>query len=418
MTPRRAHELGERLAALPAARPLRAHLGERDDVYIVGGAIRDLLLGTTPLDLDLVVDGDLEPVIARLGGPDRAHDRFGTATVEIDGFSYDLARARRERYRYPGALPDVEPAGLAEDLRRRDFSVNALAAALIDGRLVAIPGALDDLTARRLRVLHDASFFDDPTRLLRLVRYGARLGFSAEPHTAELARAAIRGGALGTVSGSRIGGELRLLAGEPDPVAALRELHRWGIDEALEPGFGIRGPEDEERLRRGLALLPDDGDPTTLILAAALVDVGTDRQAPILERLAFTAARRDRILAAAGHSDGLARALAEAQRPSEIAAAVGGLPVEAVALAGANEARAPAQEWLERLRHIGLDIGGHDLIAAGLPRGPRIGAALARARAAKLDGAAQGREAELAAALRVPEGAGSLREDGHPRSVP
>src|SRR5581483_2486520 len=143
-----------------------------------------------------------------------AYDRFGTATLEIDGHRYDFARARRERYPRPGALPEVEPASIAEDLRRRDFTVNATALALGGddaGTLLSVDNALEDLSDQQLRVLHDASFTDDPTRLLRMARYAARLSWAIEPHTLNLARAAIATGALDTVSGARLGAELRLL---------------------------------------------------------------------------------------------------------------------------------------------------------------------------------------------------------------
>ena len=134
--------------------------------------------------------------------------------------------ARRERYPAPGALPEVEPASLAEDLGRRDFTVNALAVTLGDGELIAVPGALEDLAAGTLRVLHDASFIDDPTRLIRLARYAERLSFAVDPHTAALARAA----GFATLSGGRLGGELRLALAEPDPVAVLAHALRAAAD--------------------------------------------------------------------------------------------------------------------------------------------------------------------------------------------
>src|SRR5205807_1288735 len=195
--------------------------------------VRDLMLGTPPLDLDLVVDGELEPVAALLGTPQRVHDRFETCTVVLKGFRYDLARARRESYERPGALPTVAPAGIDEDLRRRDFTVNALALGLGGperGRLVAVPGGVEDVRDRLLRVLHDASFSDDPTRLLRLARYATRLGFAVEEHTRALATAAVSAGAPATVTGSRLGMELRLLAAEPDAVGGFVALPELGGD--------------------------------------------------------------------------------------------------------------------------------------------------------------------------------------------
>jgi tRNA nucleotidyltransferase (CCA-adding enzyme) len=192
-------EMMDRIGALPGAAPLIARLGERTGVYLVGGAVRDLLLERAPLDLDVVIEGDAIQLARELGGEIRAHGRFGTCTVRLQGRTYDFATARRERYARPGALPDVEAAGIEADLSRRDFTVNALAVALTGGQagcLIAVPRALEDLEARQLRVLHPASFADDPTRLLRLVRYATRLAFAVEAETERVARTAIDAGAL------------------------------------------------------------------------------------------------------------------------------------------------------------------------------------------------------------------------------
>ena len=366
--------------------------------------MRDLLLGGAPVDLDLVVEGDARAVAASLGGELKAFDRFGTATVVLDGYSYDIARARRETYAHPGALPDVEPAPLAEDLLRRDFTVNAIALALAGadaGELSAAPAALEDLDARRLRVLHDRSFIDDPTRLMRLARYASRLGFEVEPHTRELADAAVAGGALGTVSGPRLGAELRLLAREPDPIRALRGLDDLGLDRAIHPAFGI---EDEALARRALALLPDGARRDRLALAVAALGVPPAELGALLESLAFEAEDRDAILLAATRADDVARALARGERAVGDRGGGGGRATELVALAGALGPAAEAREWLDTLRHVRLEIDGSDLLAAGVPEGPAIGRGLRAALAAKLDGQVSGRPEELAAALTAAVG--------------
>jgi tRNA nucleotidyltransferase (CCA-adding enzyme) len=373
-------------------------------VYLVGGAVRDLLRGAPPLDLDLVVDGDLAPVTARLGTPSRSHDRFETATVVVDGFGYDLARARRERYDRPGALPTVGPAPLREDLARRDFTVNALALGIGGpdrGRLLGVDGGREDLKRRQLRVLHDASFGDDPTRLLRLARYANRLQFTIEPRTRELAAAAVTAGAVDTVSGARVGTELRLLAAEPDPVGAFQALAAIGADEAIAPGFGIRDADRAARAGRALALLPADGHPADVVIAVAALDLASDDLPGRLDEWGFTASQRDRIAGAAVGARPLARALREARRPSAIAAAAGDGPAERVAVAGALGAEGPARRWLDELRHVTLEIDGGDLLRNGVARGPAIGAGLAAALRAKLDGRVAGREQELAEALRA-----------------
>jgi tRNA nucleotidyltransferase (CCA-adding enzyme) len=396
-------ELLRAVHRLPAARPLLERLGEEPPVALVGGAVRDLLLGGRPGDLDFVLEGDAAALAARIGGTIKRHERFGTSTVTLDGRSYDLARARRETYARPGALPDVTPAGLEDDLHRRDFTVNALAIRLNGtraGELVTAPCALADLETRVLRVLHDRSFIDDPTRLFRLCRYRSRLGFDVEAQTAALARAAVGDQALQTVSGSRIGVELRLLAREPDPIVALRSLGELRLDAELDPDFGIEDPALAERALELIAAAPE-ARRDRLALAVAAMGVPGRRLRALLDALAFEAPDRDAIVAAATRAPSLADALSAARSPSQVAAAVDAAQPELVALAGALGPADQARAWLERYRRVALEIDGADLLSAGIPEGPAIGVALRAALAAKLDGRASGREEELAEALRA-----------------
>src|SRR3954471_7989972 len=173
-------------------------------VYVVGGAVRDALLGRIPKELDLVVEGDAIELATRaarrVNGSVVAHDRFRTATVSADGFAFDLASARRETYPRPGALPEVTlGATIAEDLARRDFTVNAIALDIARDRAIEWPGARQDLDARQLRVLHERSFVHDPMRVWRLVRYAARLAFAPHPDT----HARLDPRLLDTVTGDR-----------------------------------------------------------------------------------------------------------------------------------------------------------------------------------------------------------------------
>jgi tRNA nucleotidyltransferase (CCA-adding enzyme) len=360
-----------------------------------------MLIGREPSELDLVVEGDALSLARQLGGSVLVHDRFGTSTVRLDGHSYDIATARRETYARPGALPDVAPATLTEDLSRRDFTVNAIAMALSGeraGDLQAVPGALEDLDSGRLRVLHDLSFIEDPTRLLRLARYAARLAFAIEPHTRALASAAVGAGALETVSGARIGNDLRLLAGERDALSAFAVLRALRVDRAIHPAFGLRDPEPATR---ALRLLGADARADLLVLAAAAERVPRADLPPLLDRLTFEATDRARIQGAATEARGLARRLLAAHTPAEIASAAATAAPELVALAGGHGAAEAAAAWLGRLRHVRLEIDGRDLLAAGVPQGPLIGRALKAALDAKLDGLVCGREAELSEALRA-----------------
>jgi tRNA nucleotidyltransferase (CCA-adding enzyme) len=391
----------ERISQLPAGRPLLDRLQGRSGVYLVGGAVRDLLLGGSPRELDLLVEGDVAEVAGLLGGRRVVHDRFGTSTVKAFGHAYDLARSRSETYPRPGALPDVQPAPLREDLKRRDFTVNAIAAALGGqraGELIHAPKALEDLDGRLLRALHEASFRDDPTRMIRLVRYQSRLRFEVEPGTRRLCVQAIADGALETVTRPRIGNELRLLARERDPVLALEQARDLELDQAIQPRFGLR---DSDLARSALALLPDEARRDRLVLAAASLSIEPAELARALDAMAFKRSDRDVIVAAATRPRDVADALTRADRPSEIAEAVAGAPAELVALAGAFGPAAAAGEWLERLRGIKLEIDGDDLVAAGVAEGPAVGRGLRAALAAKLDGAVEDREAELAEALKA-----------------
>jgi tRNA nucleotidyltransferase (CCA-adding enzyme) len=374
----------EALRALPCGARLLDVLAEHEDAWVVGGAVRDALLGRIArggmVDLDVVVAGDPEPVARALGEVVAFHERFGTYDVVAGDCFYDVVRARAERYALPGALPDVVPSGLEDDLLRRDFTVNALALNAA-GELHAAPAALEDLEARRLRVLHAASFRDDPTRLWRLVRYAVRLGFVPEPGTQQVALEAVRGGALETVSGDRLGTELRLALGEPDPLAVLHAAQNLGIVTGLDL--------DPARTAGALALLPAHGARPDLTLLGAVIGDGA-WAAPY----GFTAAEQ-RILERCAVLEPVMPA-----PPSEVAARLRGEPVEAVAVAGAKGDPETAGLYLHRWRHVALEIDGHDLIAAGLAEGPDLGRRLAQVLALRLDGAlAPGREAELAAAL-------------------
>jgi tRNA nucleotidyltransferase (CCA-adding enzyme) len=376
-----------------------------EGVHLVGGAARDLLRGERPRELDVLVEGAIEPLLRALGGEVVMYDRFGTASVSLGDARIDVARARRERYPHPGALPVVEPASVDEDLLRRDFTVNAIAVSLVDAQMRAAPHAEADIARGVLRVLHDGSFSDDPTRLLRLARYAARLGFEIEPHTVELASRAVASHALDTVSGARIGAELRLALDEHDAIGGLVAMDELGLLTALHPRLRL----DRETIERALALLPGDGRPDLLAMAALTLSLALrpadDPRVEIvalLDRLEFTAPDRDRVAAAAAAVPRLVGALPAAERPSRLRAAVARIWPEGVALAGgvSEPAAEPARRWLTELRNVRLAITGDDLLAAGVPEGPEVGRRLERVLELRLDGElANGRDAELRAAL-------------------
>src|SRR4051794_9156674 len=372
--------------------------------YLVGGAVRDLLRGADAVDLDLAVEGDARSVARtlaeRLGGSAREHERFGTATVRAGDLAFDLAATRTETYDQPGALPTVQAAPLADDLKRRDFTVNALALALGGddlGHLYDPHGGLVDLEAGVVRILHAGSFLDDPTRLLRAVRYETRLGFQMDEDTERAARAAIAEDALSTVSGKRVRDELMDLLAEHEAPAAVERLRDLGVDRALHPALDP-DPDLIASASLGAAAIGADRG---LAALAALISAAPDELHGWLGDLQLDARDRDAVARAAREAPAIARALAERERtPSELLDLLGGEPPAALALALALGAPSePILSWVTDLSGVALEIGGDDLLAAGVPEGPAIGRSLEETLRRKLDGLVQGRDEELRTAL-------------------
>jgi tRNA nucleotidyltransferase (CCA-adding enzyme) len=215
--------------------------------FLVGGPVRDILLGRPAVDIDLTLEtgsSTLARALAkRVDGRVRSFPQFLTYKVTSSGFpEIDIATARKERYRKPGALPAVTAGRLKDDLLRRDFSINAIALDLINGAMHDPARGERDLDDRVVRVLHDQSFIDDPTRIFRATRLAARLGFTIEPHTAELMRSAIDAGALSTISKERIWREVFLAMDEAEAPAILADLATRG---ALQVLFGPRASSDD-----------------------------------------------------------------------------------------------------------------------------------------------------------------------------
>ncbi len=361
--------LGEQVESLPAIEQLR-QIADRVPAYLVGGVVRDLLLGREVADLDVAIEDGAEALSELPGFSLEREGLFLTGRLEQGDVKIDVAQTRAESYPAPGALPEVRPASITEDLARRDFTINAMALPLSgDGELLDPHGGLGDLRAGVLRVLHDRSFLDDPTRALRAARYAARFGFELEPETERL----LRDADLSTVSEDRIDNELRRIAAEDDPAAALRLIAEWGVMPSLDPQAADRVAE------------------VTRLASAPPWSEWVDR------RLAVMLA--------------IVRPLPQIR---ELAAATPERPSEAVRLAAAWDpaqllvARALGAEWLDRYaaewRQVGLEITGADLLAEGIPEGPAIGRGLEAALSGKLDGEISGRDEELRIALAAARG--------------
>src|SRR3954470_11274644 len=382
---------------------LLAALDGLPPVYLVGGAVRDALRHATPVDLDLALEGDAGEVArtlaSRLGGTAVEWERFGTAEVRAPSLPLlNVATARRETYSAPGALPEVEPASIEEDLARRDFTINAMAMRLPDGEILDPHGGRADLDAGVIRVLHDRSFVDDPTRLLRALRYEARLGAWLDPHSEQRARAAIATGALDTVSGKRIRDELLDLLREPEAPAALRRMRDLKLDCALHPAWRVM---PDRAASAHLACAETGADPALAVLAALMVP-DAEAPHPIPDRLALTRHERDRVARAAEVGGHLAHRLQPDLAASEIHGLLHGEPAETLAVALAWGASGePVLRYVSEIGGARLEVTGDDLVAAGVPESPAIGDALAETLRRKLDGQVSGRDEELALALEL-----------------
>jgi tRNA nucleotidyltransferase (CCA-adding enzyme) len=296
----------------------------------------------------------------------------------------------------------VESASLREDLARRDFAVNAMAIGLKGddlGHLYDPHDGLPDLNASVLRVLHERSFTDDPTRLLRGVRFEARLGFRFDPDTEVLARDAVASEALATVSADRTGRELVKILEETEAPAAVKRLKELEIHTALHPALD---PDPEQVASAALGAVTLGANRVTSELAAMVV--GDPQELDLwVAALPLEARDRDAVARAARVAPRLCAGLREREHtPSELRALLGSEPPEALALALALGAPSePVLRWTTSLSAVGLEIGGNDLLDAGVPEGPAIGRALEETLRRKLDGLVDGRDEELETALAL-----------------
>ena len=376
----------DRLHLLRRAAAIAAQRGAR--LYLVGGAVRDVLLGSSPTDLDVVADGAFaglpDALASGLGGRVIARSRFDTAKLAVDDLTLDLARARTESYARPGALPDVSPGTMLQDLARRDFSVNAMAVSLSEsdwGDLLDPHDGAADIRTGLIRVLHPNGFVDDATRILRAVRYAGRLGFETEPGTRGLIERDL--GRLDTISGDRLRRELALLLAEDRWPACVRRAQEHGVLHAVHPALEL-GPPALELLEAH----PDVSEDTRLAALLSLAGPqGVDGVAARLNMSGGWADIAKGVAELAGRVDGLE---APRLRRSCVYALLHGVEPAAIEGVALTCRRPRAAErlrlFLDELRHVRPILGGHDLLAVGAPQGPRIGEILNALLDARLDG--------------------------------
>jgi tRNA nucleotidyltransferase (CCA-adding enzyme) len=404
------------IGAIAEERGLRAHA--------VGGFVRDMLLGRPNLDVDVVVEGDgiafADEVARRMGGRVKAHLRFGTAVLVLSRTLHlDVTSARTEYYTRPGALPTVERSSLRQDLLRRDFSVNAMAACLDPECFGAIAdpfGGLRDLQRGVIRALHSLSFVEDPTRVMRAARFETRFGFTMEESTAELARHAIEMGLLADISGARIRAELFSVLDEDPALPALRRLDDLGALAGLLPaGASVtRALADvdavETAIREGVSAGRAPRRLETLLAALAGSAGGRDAERWV-RWLRLGREHGGAAIEATTRGDGVSRALRDGRgmRDSRLHALLHPLRPETVlyiAATGDERVRERVARYTDGLSRVRAAVSGTDLVAMGLEPSAVFSGILARALADRLDGRAVGREAELTNLKRLASRAG------------
>ncbi|HUR82456.1 MAG TPA: hypothetical protein VM733_16960 [Thermoanaerobaculia bacterium] len=353
--------------------------------HLVGGPVRDLLLGRHSIDIDLTLEHDASTMARamakRIDGRVRSFPQFLTYKVTAPEFpEIDIATARKERYRKPGALPAVTAGRLKDDLLRRDFSINAIALDLLDGKMHDPTGGVADIDARHVRVLHDKSFEDDPTRIFRAVRLAARLGFELEPQTAELMNRAIESDALSTVSKERIWRELFLAMDEAEAPVILTELSHRGALLAL---FGRKGNGTLQARLTAIQkeLANADADRYVLFTGALLQG---DASPIDFEGSGFSQKRARAVVEIANELPRVLESLAAAHDDRERFAVYRGVSPEMLLLITAE--RPDEREQLERFQeyeNFRLPLRGNDL---EVPSGPHVAKALERTREAVFRG--------------------------------
>ncbi len=371
-------------------------------LYLVGGVVRDLLLGRSNFDIDMAVEGDaiaLGKHLAEMtGGKITTHPRFGTAKLTWDKWTIDIVTARSETYSRPGALPTAKPGILANDLFRRDFTVNAMAVELISGRwgqLIDLYGGQQDIKQKQIRILHKDSFIDDATRIWRAIRYEQRLGFNIEAYTLRLLKRDIT--RLDTISGDRIRHELELALKETATEKVLRRADKLGALAKIHPDLKYNDWLTEKF--QAARQLSEPQLPSIALYMALLTYALTDSElVELISYLRLPKALGETLHDSINLKTKLKLLSKPKLRPSRVYALLDGYSVTAITAnllaTDSSIARHNIQLFLTKLRYVKPVTTGEDLKKRGIPAGPRIKEILQRLLEARLDGKVTSRKSE------------------------
>ena len=385
---------GLRLAGILAAEGE----SEAEAAYLVGGSVRDALLGLTPGDMDLSIVGDAPQFAVSFadkgGGVVEAVSQFGTARVGLPAGRFDLAMSRTETYATPGALPTVKSSGIQEDLSRRDFTINAMAVDLSPsnwGDLVDPHGGFSDTARRRIQILHPGSFRDDPTRIFRAIRYEQRLGFNLDPGALSLMKR--DWDYMDLISAARVRGELEKILGDPLRADILAAAEDRDVLAGIDISFRVS--------RAALQAMRRNPDRDILFyLALATASLTENEALSLVTRLEPPQEWREIILSSPRYRGMSSILRNENLSPSEVVSVLGEFPLPLLeaqrALTGSTNQKSRLDQYLGILRHVRPEITGADLLGAGVPQGPEIGIMLDEVLRARMDGRVKTKEEEMA----------------------
>jgi tRNA nucleotidyltransferase (CCA-adding enzyme) len=386
--------------------------------YLVGGCVRDMLRGEENLDIDIVVEGDgiafAKKLGEKIGAKVTTHERFGTAQVIKEDFKLDVATARTEYYEFPAALPKVETSSIKKDLYRRDFTINTLAVKLNKrdfGQLIDFFGGQRDLKDRAIRVLHNLSFIEDPTRAFRAIRFSERFGFKLTKHTENLIKSAIRMNIFEKLSGTRLYDELMLTFNETNPIKALKRLGDYELLKVIHPKISFSS-EIESLLQSvhdtitwfELLFLKEKYDRGMLYIMALLYKLNEDERELALNRLSVTSRLKDKILKGLHAAQEISRRL-KPGNPVEIYHLLMSRNIESVlfsmALTRDSEKKKAISHFLLELRNVKPALTGNDLKNLGITPGPEYSDILRKILDEKLMKRLHTKEEEIGFVMRL-----------------
>lgn len=382
-------------------------------VYLVGGSVRDLLRGESNLDIDIVVEGDGITFAKELGKKLKAkvitHLRFGTAVVITDQLKFDVATARTEYYESPGALPKVEISSIKKDLYRRDFTINTLAVKLNPdnfGQILDFFGGQRDLREKTIRILHNLSFIEDPTRAFRAIRFSERFSFKISKHTKNLIKTAVKINLFDKLSGSRLYDELNLLFLETEPLKAIAGLSELDLLKFIHPHLTLTNALEEtfEAIQETFAwfellFIEDEPSKSHLFLMALFEGLKTQESEKALQRLSVPTRARKEILVGIKQSKTTLLKLKMSMKEKDIYYTLKPLSLLtilfAIAKAKDKEQKKAISLYLTTLRKIKASLTGKDLKAMGYNPGPLFNKILKAILEVRLEGKVKSREEEI-----------------------